>query len=385
MATTEIDVLLKTHRFLKSQQLANLPVVQLYTDAHNTLLPYSDLSPFQRFTLDMGDFVMHPDLVGQLADGETLFAIEAKGSGDLLKGLAQAEMYQTGFHYSFLAASAEALGTRLITIARRKNIGILSVSDNVAIANLPEAQMPLRDPFQFISRQMDSVIQVSQGKTFQYNIPTHYLIWTIVLHPRIKYRTEILPELFTGYPMPQGWRAALAGAQKLGLVKLSGNEVQLSNVGEAVQAVLPKSITEWTAVHQIVGARGSGIPLINHLPQVAAVLRLLLLRDPMVGLVIAGLERCPNFAANFASLAIICDGLDHARAPIFFLKPESAANLTDDHGRLHWERATGQDYRSRMFYQYKSILKHAGILKPGALGGASTKDYDPTRDIWELA
>ena len=65
-------------------------------------------------------------------------------------------------------------------------------------------------------------------------------------------------------------------------------------------------------------------------------------------------------------------------------KPESAAGLADDRGRISWANATGQDYRSRMFYQYKSILKHAGILTPRSLGGASTKAYDPTRDIWEL-
>jgi hypothetical protein len=381
---TETEVLLKTHRFLLSECLANQAVSRLYTDAHPTLTNHKPLDPFQRFTLDLGDFVLHPDLVGQLADGETLFAVEAKGSKDLIKGLAQAEMYQVGFHYSFLAAEASKLTNSHIQFAHRKNLGVIAVGDTVNLVHTPEAQMPLRDPFQFISRQMDSVNQISQGQTFQYNIPTHYLVWAIVLHPRIKYRTETLPKLLAEYPMPQGWRAALASAQKLGLVRQSGNEVQLTAVGEAVHTVLPQTVAEWTEVHQIVGARGSSIPLVTHLPQIAAVLRLLLLRDSMVGLVIAGLEQCPNFSAHFASLAMICDGLDHARTPIFFLKPESAAKLTDDQGRVHWENAVGQDYRSRMFYQYKSILKHAGILKPVTLGGASTKGYNPTRDIWAL-
>jgi hypothetical protein len=34
--------------------------------------------------------------------------------------------------------------------------------------------------------------------------------------------------------------------------------------------------------------------------------------------------------------------------------------------------------------QYKSILKHAGFIKPHRLGGASVKDYDPDADLWEL-
>ena len=87
----EEEVVLKTHQFLKSKGLGQQPLVRVYTDAHSTLLRYKELQPFQRFTLDLGDFVLHPDLVGQLGDGESIFAIEAKGSSDLIKGLAQAE------------------------------------------------------------------------------------------------------------------------------------------------------------------------------------------------------------------------------------------------------------------------------------------------------
>lgn len=168
---SEAEVLIKTHKFLKTGKVAEQSISRLYTDAHSTLIPHKTLSPFQRFTLDLGDFVMHPDLVGQLTDGETLFAIEAKGTSDLIKGLAQAELYQSGFHYTYLAADAQALGSSLITLARRKNVGILAVDDTVTIVHQPEAQMPLREPFQFISRQMDTVIQVSRGQTYQYNIP----------------------------------------------------------------------------------------------------------------------------------------------------------------------------------------------------------------------
>ena len=75
----EAEVLLKTNEFLKRTELLRQKVLRLYTDAHASLLKHRALAPFQRFTLDFGDFVMHPDLVGQLDDGETIFAIEAKG------------------------------------------------------------------------------------------------------------------------------------------------------------------------------------------------------------------------------------------------------------------------------------------------------------------
>ena len=134
----------------------------------------------------------------------------------------------------------------------------------------------------------------------------------------------------------------------------------------------------------MVGARGSAMPLTEYRPQAAALLRILLLGDPMVRLVIQGLKSFADHSASFAELAVVCDQLDHARAPIFFLNPESAAALADERGHIKWHAASGRHYRSRMFYQYKSILKHAGVLRNLPLGGATTKGYDPNRDIWAL-
>jgi hypothetical protein len=380
----EEEVVLKTHQFLKSKGLGQQPLVRVYTDAHSTLLRYKELQPFQRFTLDLGDFVLHPDLVGQLGDGESIFAIEAKGSSDLIKGLAQAEMYQYGFHQAFLAAEASAWGTSLPNFARRKNIGVIAVSDTVEIVYSPEAKLPFRNAFQFITRQMESVIQVSGQQTFQFNIPTHYLVWCIALSSNTFYELTSLVSCLEEYPMPKDWRAALRGAQKLGIVSVLGDQVQLTSVGSAVKDVLSTSVADWAEVHRLVGAKGSGVPLIQVKPQAAAILRILLLQDPMVRLVIEGLRRFPNQMASFAELAIVCDQVDHARTPIFFLKPESAAALIDKKGRIVWAEVVGEDYRSRMFYQYKSILKHAGILKDVSLGGSTSKGYDPTQDIWEL-
>jgi hypothetical protein len=41
----EVEVIRKTHQFLKLQGLAQKKVVQIYTDAHHTLLPYKELQP----------------------------------------------------------------------------------------------------------------------------------------------------------------------------------------------------------------------------------------------------------------------------------------------------------------------------------------------------
>lgn len=107
---TEPAVVERARSFLTSASLSDGgSVLHLFTDAHHTLLEHGGLAPYQRITLEVGEAARNPDLVGQLDDGESILAIEAKGTGDLLKGAAQAETYQDGVHYSFLAAPAERI------------------------------------------------------------------------------------------------------------------------------------------------------------------------------------------------------------------------------------------------------------------------------------
>jgi hypothetical protein len=109
------------------------------------------------------------------------------------------------------------------------------------------------------------------------------------------------------------------------------------------------------------------------------------LRDPTVRLVMAGLRTFPGAAATLAALAVACDALDHARAPVVFLKPEAAVALADGRGRVRWRDARPADYRTTTYLQHKSVLKHAGLLAPGRLGGTSAASYVPERDVWALA
>ena len=378
----ETEVLIKTHKYLRTCCLWSHKVVRLFTDAHSSLLPHKELRPFQRFTLNMGDFVVHPDLVGQLGDGETIFAVEAKGENDLLKGIGQAELYQHGFHCSFIAADSKALGTRYIEYAQDKGIGIITVSDQVSIIDLPKIRMPFRNTFQFISEQMESVHQISGSNVFAYNIPTHYLVWTIALNPKKNYALNNLPKTLKKYPIPKGWKETLNGAIKLGLINKSGNITRLSYIGEAVKEILQTDLEKWSKVHKIAK---KGVPLIQIKPQAAAILKILLLQNPLVRLMVEGLRSTPDNSASFAKLAIICSKLDYTRAQVFFLKPESVERLMDNKGRIYWEQAKGEDYRSKTFYQYKSILRHAGILSWNKLGGSTSVGYDPNLDIWELA
>ena len=376
----EAEVVKRVHRFLKRSTLQDRQVARLYTDAHHTLLPNKELRPFQRFTLDLGDYAVHPDLVGQLNDGETLLAVEAKGNGDITRGLAQAQQYQEGFHLSLLASNASAIGSSVERFARRESIGLLAVTGEVQVIYWPRPRQPWRDPARSIRRQMEAVGQVSGPNTFQYNLPTHYFAWTVALSPGAWYERDELSDQVEAYPMPKDWLGALRGARKLGLVDEGGGSVRLTTTGKAVKDILDTSLEAWAAVHQ----KSKRTPLVDHEPRAAAVLRLLVMQDPMARLLEAGLKQTSGQRASFDELARTCDQLDHARAPVLFFVPERIERITDKRGHIQWGQVEGHHFRSRTFYQHKSILKHAGVIADTGLGSATAKDYDPKEDIWAL-
>ena len=140
----ELDVVRQTRSFLLQQGLAGRRVVDIYTDAHPTLISDASLRPFQRFTLALEGFTVHPDLVGRLDDGETTFAIEAKGEDDHLRGLAQASCYRFGFHLVFLVGAGRP-PIDLVTLARQQHVGVLAAyRDRIDVLEIPPALQPLR-------------------------------------------------------------------------------------------------------------------------------------------------------------------------------------------------------------------------------------------------
>ncbi|MDF1667915.1 MAG: hypothetical protein P1V97_39625 [Planctomycetota bacterium] len=382
----ELEVIKRVHKFLTKNCVLDQKFSRLFTDPHPTLINETGLKPFQRFTVDMKDFVVHPDLVGQLVDGETLIAVEAKGKTDLLKGLAQAELYKVAFHGTLLAANAGKLTTAFVDYAQRKGVGVLAVGDEVKLAHPPLFTMPQQAAYRFVERQLSTVVEVSSARTFSLNLPTHYLAWCIFLEPGKIHSMNPSQALWGSYPMPEKtWKAALRGARKLGLVTGVGTDIELTPVGAAVKDILP-DLRTWSKTHEIIKKASNTMTLATEQPASAGAFRLLLFRDPIVELIVQGLQEFSPRKASFLDLAKACDRLDHARAPIFFLQPTATAKLSDRQGRINWSSAKGPDFRSSSFFQYKSILKHSGILSAETkLGKASSKRYDPNRDIWSLA
>lgn len=380
----EIDVIRQTRAFLQRDGLLGHHVLDLYTDAHPTLLADTALRPFQRFTLAFEGFAVHPDLVGRLSDGETTFVVEAKGADDLLRGIAQADTYRPGFHLVLFASAGTPLRD-LLAIARRHDVGVLAVYPvQVEVLALPPPHLPQLRHARSIQQQFVATTTLSHQFTF--NLPTHYLCFVpllaawhqqagatwadlAVLEPFARERYPVLPAGRTSF------RAALSGAEKLGLVSIRGQQAQLTDLGWSVAPLLPDA-SSLAAIHQCIAPRGAPT-LARESPAAGAVLRILLHGDPVARFVIETLSVIGvGQSISLRSLVIHAAERDQALAAVVFFQPEAIATITDDQGHLVWRRIQPEHFRSTTFLQYKSVLKHAGVLAPHRLGRVSTRGYD---------
>jgi hypothetical protein len=387
----EIEVIRRTKFFLEADGVCGRRVLDLYVDAHPTLTGDRSLRPFQRFTLAFDGFSAHPDLAGRLDNGETTFGVEAKGEDDLLRGIAQADLYRAGFHLA-LFACAGVPSSDYVAIARQRGVGVLAVTpDEVRVIDLPPAHLPRLRHAEGVRKQFGTSSALSRQFTF--NLPTHYLCFVPMLAEWAgQNRTSSADlgelEVFAReyYPVlpASGFRSALAGAEKLGLVHLQGRQARLTFLGRSIVPLLPEG-KKLAEVHERIAARGSGLTLASAHPAAGAVLRCLLASDPVAEFIIGVLtDLGPGRQVPMSDLVREAAARDRALTPVIFFKPEAVPQITDERGSVIWDAVRPEHYRSTTFYQYKSVMKHAGVLAPHALGGASARDYNPGDDLWEL-
>lgn len=382
---TEPEVTARVHRFLLREGLGGESIGRLFTDPHPTLTGIASLRPFQRFAIGQGEFVVHPDLLCQQVSSESLVAIEAKGAGDILKGIGQAQAYQRAVQVSLLAAPATALNGQLVQYAISHGVGVLAVEEDVKVVHLPEARRPLDVLFKALLADLGLAAWMSASGTFVFNVPTHYLVWVAILSSQPDAHTGDLRGEWCAYPMPKNARAALAGARRLGLLITDGAHVRLTDVGRAAAELMPGAPAEWAGIHRDIAAASVQRTLAERAPALAAVLRILLLQDPLVRHVVEGLRRLPAHGGSAIDLARACSELDQSKSVILFLKPESVPRHERRQATgIDWSTVRPEDFRSTTFFQYKSILRHAGILAPHPLGASSASRYVPAMDRWEL-
>lgn len=392
---TEPEVVYRVRRFLNEHGLLGRDVSQAFTDAHPSLTGDPRLRPFQRFALDASGQTVHPDIVGLLDDGQSLFAVEAKGTAGLVAGVHQAALYAPSVHTAWLAAPATALARypATITEARARGVGVLSVGDReVAVVLDPVERLPTLTGARGVRAAFSVAAQFSAADTYPYNHPTHYLAPVVALEPTRSYVIDEVRDALGEYPIPveasAGIRTVLHGARKLGVLAIHGREVRLSPNGAAAKAVVGSDVDAWAHLHALAtkNRAGSSHPTLAGLrPDVGAVLQLLLLRDPAVDLVVQALRGLPDATGTEIELARAAEALDPAVAHVLFVTPEHLPEALGPDGLVDWQAIPDNHVRGSTAYRFKSILKQAGLIRNTGLGASTPKKNRPRRNVWSLA
>ncbi len=161
---------------------------------------------------------------------------------------------------------------------------------------------------------------------------------------------------------------------------MRGHVVERTIIGEAAGGLFP-GLPELAVIHRdLVTHRGTTLVAMS--PAAGAILRWLLAADPVAQLIVATLRELGR-AAHMPTLAGAALARDKAQAMTIFFNPETIDTIMDSRGAIDWELVKPQRYRSTTFLQYKSFLKHAGLIAPLRLGGSSIKNYNPAADLWE--
>lgn len=368
----EATVVASLKRFLLAEGLSTGPVGELLVDAHPSYVH----SRVARQLEPMGSVWIgrfRPDVVCSTGPTRQLLVagIEVKPSfGMWPQGLAQARSYRMGVHHPWLAIPAPTRSMArdrdmLEREARDSGVGVLMRQEARWCELCPPAD-PRPQPDE-LSRVSAMLAGVPVGRRLQLNHPLNYLVVPFLRsqHPE----GDLTGLLVDGWPdlgTEGSRRHAVEGARALRLVDARDD---LTDEGATVADLLG-------ALGFDPGRRPPKTQrLADVAPGLAAVARLVLLRQPPVRLIMDSLARLPNGAGRLQEVVRSAAAIDPALAAAVFLVDPSADPAA---------ASAGDDFSPSTVFKLKQVLWHAGLLSTGAHPSATRGrvTYDPLSDIW---
>lgn len=334
----------------------------------------------------------YPDVLG-FTDANRVFAIEVKGSANLLRGIGQALTYQQGAHVSYLAGHGDAVRPHA-DLLRSKGIGVIGVDEDGATAwrSPPSAESTaeVADVEGQLSLRLRGNEFGGDITTLSLAQPLNYLAPVVALD---RYGPLARDDLVDGIADEYGFGAGdetVASARTLGLVS-AGSPHKLTGQGELAATVL----------------RGYGIEGLDDLrltkedvgrdtvaevhPPLAVLLRNSFVRHPEFGLLLDALreegprihfldlvERLVREYPN-VFLGAFCTTRGAARARELIERGETA--------RLYRDRGVWTDViRTNVLFNFVQQLKHVGVLSPETRShSGAIAEYDPDAKPWIVA
>lgn len=334
----------------------------------------------------------YPDLLA-LRDGDLVVAGVACGEdSDYLAGLGRALTFRKGAHYSFLAG--EFAKTRQYRdIALDSGLGVISVSPDERLdVQLPSpSNLPVEND---VRRELEILSRRNVRRRFAslaFNHPIHFVAPIMAIRPDAPQSKQEVASLlmerwgFSG-SRTEAWWSCFYGALFLGLIRESQTEEETLNLSELGIQVRNALLERHSAaeLRELVNKR---VPLLDHAPDVALVLRGLYLAEPDVSLMVRILRTLEPTGVGVEKLILrTLQIYPNAAVNLFFRAEEHDTVLELLRGARYRELFDPEFSRKAMlqgvYGPFKRQMIHLGFLRADCPTWSEPETYDPGEDLW---
>ncbi|MBP1923263.1 hypothetical protein J2751_002302 [Halorubrum alkaliphilum] len=336
-----------------------------------------------------------PDVIG-FTNTNRIFAIEVKGTGDMLKGIGQALTYQQGAHISYLAADSKAI-RQVSSVALSKGLGMIEVDNTNSEWSNPavtEANVHVQDVAGQLKYRLQRRGSAGEIAGMALTQPINFLAPTLILQERESVSKAALHDIIVDEYDFHAPEHIYDGAVVLGLIS-DENKSKLTDRGRLAGTMLNGyGVSELDELEQLKPPRGTVVA--DEHPQIATLLRSQYTEHPEIRLLFQALSEVsgelpfpelveilvnqyPNVFLNVFCTANPSpgrseSGREQARA---LIESGDADQIFKD--EQIWKAAV----RSNIFQNFVQQLKHIGVLAPETSGhSGKLADFDPSLKPW---
>ncbi|QKY17337.1 hypothetical protein [Halorubrum sp. CBA1229] len=334
----------------------------------------------------------YPDVLG-FTDADRVFAIEVKGSRNLLRGIGQAMTYQQGAHVSYLAGDGEAVAPHE-TLLRSKGVGVIGVDGDGATSWSDPPSAESTEEVADIEGQLSVRLRRNEFggdiTTLSLAQPLNYLAPVVAVDRYGPLARDGLVDIIADeYGFGAG-DEAVASARTLGLLAL-GSPHELTSQGELAATVLRGYGVEDLDDLRLTKADVSRRTVAAVHPPLAVLLRNSFSKHPEFGLLLDALRKegprvhfldlVKRLVREYPNvfLSAFCTTRGATRARKLIERGRTA--------RLYRDRAVWTDVvRNNVLFNFVQQLKHVGVLAPETRSHSGAIDeYDPDEKPWIVA
>ncbi|WP_338727007.1 hypothetical protein [Haladaptatus sp. DJG-WS-42] len=330
----------------------------------------------------------YPDIIGQTGRGQ-VFAIEVKGSKDLLKGVGQTLTYQRGSHLSYLAAPHSDL-KRVEDVLLSHGAGTISTTSTGAVSwNEPATEIDAaqvsdvqsRVKYQFSHPGSSSVVS-----TLYLTQPLNAYAPVLAIS-ELTSRSKLESEIIQKYGVAQSTaKYTIKGASLCGFLSKDGESTfSLSEHGKLAKSTLRgegiETLDDLASKKQDINYS----PLIDEIPSLAVLLRTAYQRHPDFRQFVEAVNQQNREFVFTELLRTVVEQYPNVFLNLFVTNTETARELlrNDQREEIYNTDTWRSLVRSNILFNFTRQLVHLGILDDSTASYSGKKsEFEPENNPW---